>query len=123
MGDWKGRRKAPRGKVCVCTIDWWAGLVGQSVFVVLSVAFLTLAAAASGGRRRGGQLRSGLGRTGQLREGRILKLLGLERLTALGRVGAVRVEVGRLELDQTAFLAAHKDVTPSAYLDRLVLAH
>lgn len=67
-----------------------------------------------------GRLRRGLGRAGQLTEGRILKLLGLERLTTLGRVGAVRVEVGRLELDQTAFLAAHNDVTPSAYLDRLV---
>ena len=68
-------------------------------------------------------MRRGLGRAGQLREGRILKLLGLEQLTTLGRVGAVRVEVGRLELDQAAFLAAHHDVTPSAYLGRLVLAH
>ena len=49
-------------------------------------------------------------------------MLGLERLTALGRVGGVRVEVGRLELDQTAFLAAHHDVTPSAYWSRLVVS-
>lgn len=68
-----------------------------------------------------GRLRRGLGQAGQLREGQILRLLGLERLTALGRVGAVRVEVGRLELDQAAFLAAHHDVTLSAYRGRLVV--
>ena len=87
------------------------------------MAFPAPLAAPSGGGRRAGHLRRGLGRAGQLREGRILKLLGLERLTTLGRVGAVRVEVGQLELDQAAILAAHHDVTPSAYLDRLVLAH
>ena len=83
----------------------------------------SLLAPARGGERRAGCLRRGLGRPGQLREGHILRLLGMERLTTLGRVGAVRMEVGQLEMDRAAFLEAHHDVTPLAYCGRLVVAH
>ena len=68
-------------------------------------------------------MRRGLGRAGQQREGHILRLLGMERLASLGRVGAVRMEVGQLEMDQAAVLEAHHDVTPLAYRGRLVVAH
>jgi C2 domain-containing protein 3 len=56
------------------------------------------------------QPRKGLGVQGEAKEKRILRILGMDRLTWLGSVRSVRVEVSVLELDQHALMSHWQDV-------------
>ena len=55
-------------------------------------------------KRKKDPLQRGMGRVGQKRESQVLKSLGMDTLTSLGRIGSVRVEVSNFHLDKEAAL-------------------